>query len=144
IWQPDNITSDTTPPDIFSKYHLPFYEKIGTKCREAGKVYLVHIDGKTKALHTLIEKAPIDVIESFTLPLMGSDMTIEEALQAWPDKVICPNFPSSLCLESKDMILGYMKRISASFGNKPYMIQISEDIDDTKYNHVLRTLGKAM
>ena len=101
IWQPDNITADTVPPDIFAQYCLPFYKKNGLKCKKAGKVYAVHIDGKTKSLYEQIQEAPIDVIESFSLPVMGGDLTIEEALTFWPDKVLCPNFPSSLCLNDR-------------------------------------------
>jgi hypothetical protein len=144
IWQPDNVTSDTTPPDIFSKYHLPYYEKNGLKCKDAGKVYAVHIDGKTKALNEQIKNAPINVIESFSLPIMGGDLTVEEALKAWPDKVLCPNFPSSLCLEDENTIINYINDMSLSFGNRPFMIQISEDIETDKYYHVLSALSKMM
>lgn len=142
IWQPDNITADTVPPDIFSQYCLPFYKKNGLKCKQAGKVYAVHIDGKTKSLYEQIQQAPIDVIESFSLPVMGGDLTIEEALTFWPDKVLCPNFPSSLCLDDESTIISHIHKMSLSFGNRPYMIQLSEDIDIDKYNYILNILSK--
>ncbi|MEN8251080.1 MAG: uroporphyrinogen decarboxylase family protein [Bacteroidota bacterium] len=142
IWQPDNITADTVPPDLFSKYCLSFYKKNGLKCKQAGKIYTVHIDGKAKSLNEQIQDTPIDVVESFSLPIMGGDLTIEEALELWPDKVICPNFPSSLCLADEDTILNYMREISLSFGDRPYMIQLSEDIDIDKYNYVLNILSQ--
>jgi len=144
IWQPDNVTSDTTPPDIFSKYHLPYYKKNGFKCKQAGKVYTVHIDGKAKALSEQIGNVPINVIESFSIPIMGGDMTIEEALAVWPDKVLCPNFPSSLSLEDENSIINHINDMKLSFGKRPFMIQISEDIEIDKYDHVLKALSKIM
>lgn len=144
IWQPDNITSDTVPPDMFLKYCLPFYQKNGSKCKRAGKIYAVHIDGKTKSLSEQIKEASFDVIESFSLPLMGGDVTVKEALKLWPEKVVCPNFPSSLCVASKKEIVDIMDDIFHSFGDKPFMIQLSEDFDINKYNYVLNVLSEIM
>jgi len=64
VWQPDNITSDMTPSNFLEKYCLPFYEKHGKQCRDAGKVYIVHMDCRTNAIKDLVARAPIDVVES--------------------------------------------------------------------------------
>lgn len=142
IWQPDNVTSDMTPPEIFIKYCQSIYKKNGNKCKQAGKVYSVHMDGKTKALSALINESPIDVIESFSMPIMGGDLTIEEALTFWPGKVICPNFPASLCLASEKEIVDYLKNMFLSFKNRPFMIQLSEDFNTEKYDFVLNIISR--
>ena len=143
VWQPDNVTADMTPPDYFQKYNLPFYTKHGTQCRAAGKIYAVHIDGRTKGIKDLIAEAPIDVVESFSLPEMAGDLSLEEARAAWPGKVICPNFPANLCAKSADEIELYLTNLFRDHGGRtPFMIQISEDIPLETYPHVVRVLSE--
>jgi hypothetical protein len=144
IWQPDNITSDMIPPESFEKYCMPYYLKNGSKCREAGKVYAVHIDGRAGSLKEMLADTPIDIIESFSLPLMGGDLETAEALQAWPEKVICPNFPASLCTAGKDEILEFLEKLHADFGNRPYMLQLSEDFEISSYHNILKWLAGAL
>jgi hypothetical protein len=142
IWQVDNITSDMTPPDMFEKYNLPIYRRNGEKIKEAGKVYAVHFDGKILALADQINETRIDVIDSFSMPVMGGDVEIEEALKLWPDKVLCPNFPTSLCSADEKEIINYIGEMYRSFGGKPFMIQLSEDFDIELYDHILNTFSK--
>ncbi len=141
IWQPDNITSDMTPPENFLKYCLPFYMKNGERCRQAGKIYAVHIDGKAKLLREWIQNAPIDVIESFSLKIMGGDVDIKEALEFWPGKVICPNFPASLCTADENKVADFLRETHVAFSNKPYMLQLSEDFNLDSYNKILQILS---
>jgi len=138
VWQPDNITSDMTPPNFFEKYCLPFYEKHGKQCRESGKCYIVHMDGRTRALKDLIARAPIDVIESLSFAEMAGDLSLFQAKSAWPNKVIIPNFPASLCEKSENEIESFMKKVFEEVGKEtPFMIQISEDIPPGSWRHVL-------
>ena len=144
VWQPDNITADLTPPAFFKKYCLPFYKKHGDRCRAAGKIYAVHVDGRTKGIRHLIAEAPIDVIESFSLPEMSGDMSIPDARATWPGKVICPNFPANMCSNSREEIAAYLRRVAADFGrHTPFAIQISEDIPPETYPYVLPLLSES-
>jgi len=142
IWQPDNVTADMTPPDMYEKYVLPFYEKHGEQCRNAGKPYIVHIDGRTQGIKHLIAQSPFDVVESFSFAEMAGDVPVEEALEIWPDKVLCPNFPASLSEENEKNILEYLHMRKQEFNNKPFMIQISEDIPTGSYLKLLPVLSK--
>ena len=143
IWQPDNVTSDLTPPGQFKQYCLPFYEKHGRQCREAGKPYLVHMDGRTRALKNLIAAAAFDAVESFSLPIIGGDLPLAEARAAWPGKVILPNFPSSLCLQSEDQICAFLDDLMAQVpAGEPFMLQVSEDIPATEWQRVLPLLAR--
>lgn len=143
IWQPDNVTADMTNPRYFGKYLSPLYQRFGSACRQAGKVYAVHMDGKLAALKALVAAAPIDVIESFSLGEMGGNVTTEEALAAWPGKVLCPNFPASLAENTQEEIDLYLKGVIADFGGHPFMLQISEDIPLNSYDRVLPALCRA-
>jgi uroporphyrinogen-III decarboxylase len=140
IWSPDNVTSDMTPPRLYETHCLPFYQKYHGMCRGAGKIYSVHMDGKLAALKELIARSLFDVIDSFSLIEVGGDLSILEAKSAWPDKVLCPNLPASICLRPPEEIRAYLKTISAEFGDKPFMLQISEDIPLDSYENVLPAL----
>jgi len=145
IWQPDNVTADMTPPDCFKKYSLPFYEKHARQLKSAGKLYLVHMDGRLKPLKDLIGRCPFDAVESFTFPLMGGDICLSEAMAAWPDKVILPNFPSSLSHQPKEKIDSFLDGFLAEAGKKfPVMLQISEDIPLDKWQETLTALCEFM
>jgi hypothetical protein len=145
LWQPDNLSADMTPPRMFEKYVLPFYQKRGLLCRRAGKIYAVHIDGRTKALKDQIARSPIDVVESFSLPEVGGDFPAAAAKAAWPGKVFCPNFPSPLSLKSREEIEAYLERMAADFGDRtPFMLQLSEDIPPETYAVVLPILAGFM
>lgn len=141
IWQPDNVTADMTPPEMYEKYLLPFYEKHGKQCRDAGKPYLVHIDGRTNGIKEQIARSPFDVVESFSFSEMGGDIPVKEAVAIWKDKVLCPNFPASLYNENEKFITDYLNLKKIEFGEKPFMIQISEDIPVESYNYILHVLS---
>jgi hypothetical protein len=145
IWQPDNISVDMTPPDAFQKYCLPFYETRGHRLHEAGIPYVVHMDGRLKALQGLIAQAVFDVVESFSLPMLGNDLTLSEAWAAWPDKVTFPNFPSPVCLEDNNHIQTFLNELLATVGSdRPFMLQVSEDIPTTEWQRVLPLLCRSI
>jgi hypothetical protein len=135
IWQPENITADMCPPRCFAKYCVPYYQKVATRLN--GKPYMVHLDGKLKALAPLIKGCSFTGVESFSYEEMGNDLPFSEAAKAWPDMVILPNFPSSLCDKSEDEIKRFLDEKLREAGNAPFMIQISEDIDHAQWERVL-------
>ena len=138
VWQPDNLTSDLTPPDLFTRHVLPYYAGRGALCREAGKPYVVHMDGKLKALGAQIAESPFDVVESFSLPAMSGDLTIGEAAGMWPAKVLCPNFPTTLCHAGDAAARTALEEIWRSFGgDTPFMLQASEDFPLASHERVL-------
>jgi hypothetical protein len=123
---------------LYEKYCLPFYNKLAKKLEGTGKPYVVHFDGRLKPLREMIAKSPFNCIDSFSYPEIGNDITFAEGRQAWPDKVILPNFPSSLCVESKETICAYLEAKLAEAGkNKAYMLQISEDIPHEQWQRVI-------
>jgi hypothetical protein len=145
IWQPDNVSCDLTPPKCFKEYCLPYYQKQGKKVRERGKVYVVHMDGRLRAIKELIALAPIDVIESFSFPEIGGDLSFVEATSAWPGKVIAPNFPSSLATQDEGAILAFLDKLLSEVGpGRPFMLQISEDIPPGSWQHALPIVCRRM
>ena len=140
VWQPDNVTVDMTPPGIFERHCAPFYRKQGAKLRAANKLYLVHLDGRLAPLAAAIADSTFDVVESFSFAEMGNDLPETEALRLWPDKVICPNFPASLSGRSRQEIEAFCAAKVQAFGQRPFMLQVSEDLSPEHYAHVLASL----
>ena len=138
IWQPDNITSAMTPPVYFKRYCVPFYERLGQLCREAGKPYLVHMDGRVKALKHSIAQCPIDAVESFSLPEIGGDMMLAEAKEAWPDKTVLPNFPASRAYDAKQKVEEFLDGLLCQVAiGVPCALQFSEDIPQSEWARIL-------
>ncbi|MCC7353289.1 MAG: hypothetical protein IT330_05980 [Anaerolineae bacterium] len=138
VWQPENITSDMAPPDAFKRYCLPHYEKRARLLKEAGKPYIIHMDGRLKALKELIAGSPFDVIESLSLPQIGGDLTLPEAHAAFPGKAITVNFPSNLSFEEDAAIEHAIREILTGVSpDLPFMLQLSEDIPHYEWKRVL-------
>ena len=144
LWMPDNVTSDMTPPDCFEKYLLPYYKKYSKLAHQAGKTIVAHFDGKIKALASLINESGIDVIESVSNPDIGGDVSYADALSMFSDKVVIPNFPSNLSLQTEAEIVAYVNEIKKTAQGKPFMLQVSEDLDTNSYLRVLPIISRAM
>ena len=138
IWSPDYVTADMTPPPQFEEFLLPFYKKHGDQCKKAGKIYLVHMDGRINAIKELVAQCPFDVLDSLSFAEVSGDVPISIAKDIWPDKVLCPNFPAPICSYSEKEIEKYLQKVVDDFGKStPFMMQISEDIPLESYDHVL-------
>jgi hypothetical protein len=145
VWMVDNLTADITEPKLFKNYCLPYYNKQAKLLHARNKVFAVHFDGKLKNIKNLIRETGIDVIESFTLPGMGGDLPIEEAIAAWPDKSIIANIPAFLCYKSGDEIREYLdgilRRVSPS---RNFMLELSENFPLQFLDHVLTVVADVM
>ncbi|MBN1151677.1 MAG: hypothetical protein JXA58_00570 [Dehalococcoidia bacterium] len=91
----DNIDAVLVNPRLFKKYFMPEWDKCCSALHAGGKLVGVHADGRLKALKELIAETSIDVVEALHVPEMG-DLSLGEALAAWPDKVIWTGFPGSV------------------------------------------------
>jgi hypothetical protein len=145
IWQPDNISCDMTPPTLFERFCLPYYSKHAQRLHERDKIFLVHMDGRLRAIKEMIARCPIDGIESFSLPEIGGDLTLAQAQAAWPDKLVLPNFPSPLATQDDRAITVFLEELLANLGsNTPFMLQVSEDIPPGTWQHLLPLICKQL
>jgi len=141
----ENVTSDLTSPELFSKYCLPFYKKYVPLAHQKGKICLAHLDGKLNSLKNLIKNTGFDVIDSFTLPEAGGDLTLEEARRLWPDKAIATNFPAFLCLKEDKEVEKYLKNLLENEPTKSnFMIEISEDLPHKFWKKPLLVLARVI
>jgi hypothetical protein len=94
-----NVVAQIIGLETFQKYYLPDYNEAAEILHKHGKLLGSHFDDDCKLLAPAIARTDLDYIEAFT-PFPGSDMTLAEARQAWPNKVLWINFPSSQHLKS--------------------------------------------
>ena len=145
IWMVDNLTGDLTPPKVFEKYCLPFYNRQARRLHEKNKILVVHMDGKLACLKDLIQKTDVDVIESFTLPEAGGDLPIEEASMAWEDKSIMANVPAFLCYQKAEEVREYMQELLTTVSpRKNFMLEISENLPHPFWKTTLPVVAEVL
>jgi hypothetical protein len=127
-----------TPPYSFREYLFPLYRKFAKMAQQAGKPLLVHMDGKLKALAAMIDETRIDAIESFSLPDIGGNITLNEAYSLFPNAAIIPSFPSNWALLSDEVVKNRLQLLLDNRRrDKPFMIQFSEDIPYKEWQRVI-------
>ncbi|MFA7231419.1 MAG: hypothetical protein WC071_09120 [Victivallaceae bacterium] len=89
-----NVTVSIIGKEAFTQYYVPYYDEAADLMHKHGKLIGVHFDGNNRLIAADIAKSKLDYIEAFTPP-PDTDMTLLEARQAWPDKVLWLNYPSS-------------------------------------------------
>ncbi|MFA6110158.1 MAG: hypothetical protein WDA75_15430 [Candidatus Latescibacterota bacterium] len=102
----DNLDAFLVSPDLFERFFLPVYEEQARLLHQRGKLMAVHMDGRLASLKSLIARTPIDIVEALHPPPMG-DLSLAEALAAWPDKCIWVGFPSSVYAEGPEATRAY-------------------------------------
>jgi uroporphyrinogen-III decarboxylase len=125
-----NVVGNVVGPARFQRYIVPCLTECADMLHEAGKLLGTHLDASIKNLAPAVAAAPIDIVEAFT-PAPDCDMSVADARQIWPDKVLWCNFPSSMHLFDAAAIeetTREMLRQSAP-GDK-LLIGVTEDIPE--------------
>ena len=87
ILQGEHFDSQMTPPYLFEKYMLPYFQPFAERLHERGKVLACHADADTSLLLDLIVEAGFDMAECFvTAPMVP--VTLEQARAAFGSDVI--------------------------------------------------------
>lgn len=112
-----NIDTGLINPPMFQRYYLPTYAKCAGILHPKGKVLSVHMDGRLKALEEQIARSKVDIVEAFTPPPMG-DLSVDDAVNAWKDKILWINFPSAISTqpahpsrEVKKYLIGQLRQL---------------------------------
>ena len=90
----------------------------------------------------LVAGSGLDYVEAFT-PAPDTDMTLAEALAAWPDKVLWINFPSSLHVASLEVIRKTTREfIDLARQTNRVIIGITEDIPEDRWQQNLLAISE--
>jgi hypothetical protein len=111
----------------FQEYYMPCYQELGELLHSQGKRLGAHMDDKTKGLADLIAACPWDVMEAFAVSPDG-DVSVAEARELWPGRVISLNFPSALHLAPPEDIQRATRQfIEEAESTQGILISLTED-----------------
>ena len=136
-------------PEVMGKeryrdFVLPLLQQCADALHAKGKLLGSHLDGNNRHWADLVARSGLDYVEAFT-PSPDTDMTLADALDAWPDKVLWINFPSSLHLASIERI----KRAAREFvelGRQTgrVIIGITEDMPPDRWQQNLLAISEVI
>ena len=139
-----NETSEVMGPPRFKEFVIPLYDACAAVFHEKGKLLGTHLDGNNRAWADAVADSALDYVEAFT-PAPDTDMTLQEALDAWHDKVIWINFPSSVHLASLDKIKETTREIiSLANETNRVILGITEDIPKDRWQKNLLAISEVI
>ncbi len=138
-----NISPEIVGRERFRDYILPAYNELAEMLHDRGKLLLVHLDGNCGPLRDMIAGSGIDVVEAFT-PAPDTDMTLTEAREAWPEKVLWINFPSSMHLrDDAEVYDTACSLIDEDAGARKLLIGITEDVPEDRWQQTFQAINRA-
>ena len=139
-----NLVPEVMGVPRFKEFCLPLFEECAEVLHSRGKLLGTHMDGNNRAWADLLGASSLDYIEAFT-PAPDTDMTLTEALEAWPDKVLWINFPSSLHLASIEKIKQTARQIvDAALQTRRIVLGITEDIPEDRWQENLLAISEVI
>ena len=98
----------------------------------------VHLDAENRLIVDIIGDSNLYFIEALTPP-PDCSISVAEARQAWPDKKIWINFPSSIHINSEEQIREATRAILKQAGRRDgFLMGVTEDIPA---QHLVRSLS---
>jgi len=144
VWYAESLTGTIVSPPLFNKYCKPTYDYGCKILKQAGKLTFSHYDGTNLPLKDCLASVDINIIEAFTPPPMER-MTITQARQVWPDKVLSINFPGILFSEPSKVIEKYTREYMEEGGNEgKFVIGCTEEFDFARFKHTFSAITRAM
>lgn len=139
-----NETPEAMGPKRYREFCIPLFDECAELLHEKGKLLGSHLDANNGAWAADLATCKLDYIEAFT-PAPDTDMTLEDALRAWPDKVLWINFPSSVHLASVSKIKQTAHDlIDAAAGTNRLILGITEDMPEDRWQENLLAISEAI
>lgn len=139
-----NVTPEILGLERFKEYYVPHYNEAADVLHAKGKLIGVHFDANCRLIAEEIAKTKLDYIEAFT-PSPDTDMNLSDARQAWPDKILWINFPSSIHLESIEVIKQTTKDLLMEMGTpKGFIMGITEDIPENRWRENMLAISQVL
>lgn len=141
-----NYSPEVLGKERFIDFVLPHWEEVAGIFHEEGKMLGCHLDANNKLWAKEVGASGLDWIEAFT-PAPDTDMTVAEAREMWPGKVLFINFPSSVHIEKANVIEKVTKQIikEAAPGDR-FIVGITENVPENRWREsfstILGTLNK--
>ncbi len=128
----------------FRDYVLPLLNECAEEFHRTGKLLGSHLDGNNRPWAHLVAESKLDYVEAFT-PAPDTDMTLKDALEAWPDKVLWIHFPSSLQLADHAKIKETTRRfVELARETNRVIIGITEDMPPDRWQGNLLAISEVI
>jgi uroporphyrinogen-III decarboxylase len=139
-----NYAPEVLGKQRFIDYVLPHWEEVNAILHKGGKLVGCHLDANNKLWAKEVGESQLDWIEAFS-PYPDTDMTVAEARNIWPEKVLFINFPSAVHLEEPRVIEETTKQIlkEAAPGDR-FIIGITENVPDSRWRESFHTILKTV
>jgi len=139
-----NETPEVMGPQRYRDFCVPLYQQCAEVFHAKGKLLGSHLDGNNRAWADAVAVSGLDYVEAFT-PAPDTDLTLAEALSAWPDKVLWINFPSSVHLAPVEEIRRVAREI-VDLGRRTnrVIIGITEDMPPDRWQESLLAISEAV
>jgi hypothetical protein len=128
-----NVVPSVIGLETFEKYYVQHYNEAAEIMHKHGKLIGTHLDDNNKLIAEAVAGTDLDYIEAFT-PAPDTNMSLADARNAWPDKVLWLNFPSSLHLKSDEEItratIDLLDELESTDG---IIMGITEDIPEYRW-----------
>ena len=139
-----NETGDVMGRERFEQYVLPHWVEAAEVLHKHGTLIGSHLDGNNKVWADLVADSPLDYIEAFT-PAPDSDMSLEDALAAWPGKVLWINFPSSVHLRTDEGVAAATRQLLAeSAPGDRLIVGITENIPEHRWQNSMQAISDVL
>ena len=139
-----NMIPEFMGPPRFREFCVPLFRECADIFHRKGKWIGSHMDGNNKPWADDLAHSGLDYIEAFT-PAPDTDMSVADALAAWPKQVLWINFPSSLHVAGIDRIKQATREIlEAAAGTNRLIIGITEDMPEDRWQGNLLAISEVI
>jgi hypothetical protein len=139
-----NEVPEVMGKERFRDFVLPLLHECAEVFHAKGKLLGSHLDGNNRLWADLVARSGLDYVEAFT-PAPDTDLTLAEALDAWPDKVLWINFPSSLHLASIERIRQAAREfVELGLQTGRVIIGITEDMPADRWQQNLLAISEVI
>ena len=124
-------SSMMTPPPMYERYILPYYQEFSPMLRARGKTLAMHADNDTRAILSLMKEAGYGMAECFVNhPMVPT--TLAEAREAWGNDVIIYGGVPAIILDdafSEDEFEAYMEDLFRTIApGDAFILGVSDNV----------------
>jgi hypothetical protein len=126
-----HFSSQMTPPPIFERFVLPYYQELSALLHSRDKTLCLHGDNDTRQILGHIERAGYDMVECFvTHPMVPT--TLAEARAAWGNRVIIwGGVPSAILEEpyTEEQFEAYVKELFCTIApGEAFILGVADNV----------------
>jgi len=145
VLQGAHFEGSMTPPPLFERYMLPYFQAFSRRLHERGKWLVFHADADTRLLVDLIKASGADVLDCFaSAPLVPFDLR-EARRRFGGDVVIWGGVPSTILCDpyTDGEFEAYMEALFDTIApGDAFILGVSDNIMPETHIHRMRRVGE--